>query len=85
MGCLTAPFKLLGCLGLVAALAVGWLYRDRLADELAGLVGASVAARPATSRPARAPGALLSAEPRSTRSTAGEPIRWYSPRRRLPR
>lgn len=31
MGCLTAPFKLLGFLLLVAALALGWLYRDRLA------------------------------------------------------
>jgi len=31
MGCLTAPFRLLGFLVLVAALALGWLYRDRLA------------------------------------------------------
>ena len=38
MGCLTAPFKLLGILGLVAALAVGWLYRDRLAGELRRVV-----------------------------------------------
>ena len=30
MGCLAAPFKLLGVIGLVAALAIGWLYRDRL-------------------------------------------------------
>jgi hypothetical protein len=34
MGCLAGPFKLLGVLGLIAALAVGWLYRDRLATEL---------------------------------------------------
>jgi hypothetical protein len=34
MGCLTAPFRLLGVLGLVIALAIGWLYRDRLAAEL---------------------------------------------------
>lgn len=33
MGCLTAPFKLLGCLGLLIALGLGWLYRDRMADE----------------------------------------------------
>ena len=33
MGCLTAPFKFVGFLGLLAALVVGWLYRDRLADE----------------------------------------------------
>src|SRR5688572_12672312 len=34
MGCLSAPFRLLGLLGLVLALAIGWLYRDRLAAEL---------------------------------------------------
>ena len=34
MGCLTAPFKLLGCLVLLAALGLGWLYRDRLEQEV---------------------------------------------------
>jgi hypothetical protein len=33
MGCLTAPFRLLGCLVLVAALGLAWLYRDRLEHE----------------------------------------------------
>jgi hypothetical protein len=33
MGCLTAPFKLLGCLGLLIALGVAWIYRDRLESE----------------------------------------------------
>jgi hypothetical protein len=33
MGCLTGPFKLLGCFGLVALLVVGWLYRDRVLRE----------------------------------------------------
>lgn len=33
MGCLTAPFKLLGCLGLLLLLGLGWLYRDRLVRE----------------------------------------------------
>jgi hypothetical protein len=33
MGCLTAPFKLLGCLGLLIALGLAWLYRDRLEHE----------------------------------------------------
>ena len=33
MGCLTAPFKVLGCLGLLAALVVGWLYRDRRVQQ----------------------------------------------------
>lgn len=34
-GCLSAPFKLLLFLALVAALALGWLYRDRLGDVAA--------------------------------------------------
>jgi hypothetical protein len=33
MGCLTAPFKMLGCLLLIAALALGWFFRDRLTAE----------------------------------------------------
>ena len=33
MGCLTAPFKVVGCLGLIAVLVVGWLYRDRVMRE----------------------------------------------------
>ncbi|MGH7579487.1 MAG: hypothetical protein ACREM9_04895 [Gemmatimonadales bacterium] len=33
MGCITAPFKLLGCLGLIVLLVVGYLYRDRLEQE----------------------------------------------------
>ena len=33
MGCLTAPFKLLGCLGLIVALGLAYLYRDRLEHE----------------------------------------------------
>jgi hypothetical protein len=33
MGCLTAPFRVLGCLGLVALLVIGWLYRDRVLRE----------------------------------------------------
>ncbi len=39
MGCLTAPFKVLGCLGLIALLIVGWLYRDRVAREGRRLLG----------------------------------------------
>ena len=39
MGCLSAPFKLLGFVALLAALALGWLYRDRLAGELHRLIG----------------------------------------------
>jgi hypothetical protein len=33
IGCLTAPFKSLGCLGLIVLLGLGYLYRDRLEVE----------------------------------------------------
>jgi hypothetical protein len=33
MGCLTAPFKLLGCLVLAVGLGLAWLYRDRIEHE----------------------------------------------------
>jgi hypothetical protein len=39
MGCLTAPFKLVGYLGLIAALLIGWMYRDRLASEARKVLG----------------------------------------------
>jgi hypothetical protein len=39
MGCLSAPFKLLGALVLVAALALGWLYRDRVIQGVGGILG----------------------------------------------
>jgi hypothetical protein len=60
MGCLSAPFKLLGGLAVIILLAIGWLYRDRLAGELRGLLGSGGTAEPGT--PGR-PGtnALLSA------------------------
>lgn len=41
MGCLSAPFKLLGGVALLVALAIGWLYRDRLATELRRLIDGS--------------------------------------------
>lgn len=43
MGCLTAPFRVLGCLGLLALLLVGWLFRDRVVREGRRLLGDSVA------------------------------------------
>jgi hypothetical protein len=49
MGCLTAPFKVLGCLGLIALLVVGWLYRDTVLREGRRLVGRSETAAPAAS------------------------------------
>jgi hypothetical protein len=61
MGCLTAPFKFAGFLGLLAALAIGWLYRDRLAEQahqvLGSITGSEVA--PTGGRPGSQ--ALLSA------------------------
>jgi hypothetical protein len=55
MGCLTAPFKFVGFLGILLALAVGWLYRDRLESEARRLIGSiggsdvtSSAGRPGT-------------------------------------
>jgi hypothetical protein len=38
MGCLTAPFRLLGCLVLLVALGAAWLYRDRLEHEARRLI-----------------------------------------------
>jgi hypothetical protein len=49
MGCLTAPFKVLGCLGLLAVLVVGWLYRDRVLREARGLRDRVVHSSPAQS------------------------------------
>jgi hypothetical protein len=61
MGCLTAPFRFAGFLGLLLALAVGWLYRDRLTGEAQKLVGAFTGAHtiPSGGRPGSR--ALLSA------------------------
>jgi hypothetical protein len=39
MGCLTAPFMVLGCLGLIAVLVIGWVYRDRVVREGRALLG----------------------------------------------
>jgi len=41
MGCLSLPFKLVGGLAVVLAVAVGWLYRDRLSTELGRLFNRS--------------------------------------------
>lgn len=52
-GCLTAPFRLIGCLGLLALLALGWLYRDRVERGVRGLLhgGPAVTAAEASGRP----------------------------------
>jgi hypothetical protein len=59
MGCLSAPFKLLGGLGVVLLLAIGWMYRDRLAGELRGLLGSGAEETGSLGRPGT--NALLSA------------------------
>ena len=38
-GCLTLPFRVLGCLGLIVVLAAGYLYRDRVIDFVHELTG----------------------------------------------
>jgi hypothetical protein len=55
MGCLAAPFRLVGCLGLLILVGIGWLYRDRLTSEarrafgaLGGSEATSGAGRPGT-------------------------------------
>jgi hypothetical protein len=60
MGCLSAPFKLLGGLGVIVLLAIGWLYRDRLAGEFRNLLGSGDAAE-SGSRGRPGTNALLSA------------------------
>jgi hypothetical protein len=49
MGCLTAPFKFVGCLGLIVLLFLGWLYRDRLTSEVGRLFGSSALTNQVTS------------------------------------
>lgn len=62
MGCLSMPFKLLGGVALIVALAIGWLYRDRLATELHRVLDSSGTgdAPTATGRPGSR--ALVSAQ-----------------------
>ena len=62
MGCLSAPFKLLGGVALILALAIGWLYRDRLASEFRRVLDSRDAgdAPTATGRPGSR--ALVSAQ-----------------------
>lgn len=54
MGCLTAPFKVIGCVGLVALLVLGWIYRDRVLRE--GRAVFDRVARPSSAPPSTATG-----------------------------
>jgi hypothetical protein len=51
IGCLTSPFRMLGCVGLVAVLVVGWLFRDRIVREGQHLLGRSQESSPVSVRP----------------------------------
>lgn len=63
MGCLSVPFKLLGGAALIVALAIGWLYRDRLAGELHRVLDFSGAG--AAPSPGGRPGSLALASAQS--------------------
>ena len=62
MGCLSVPFKLLGGVGLIVALAIGWLYRDRLSSELHRILDSSATSEPATATGRPGSRALVSAQ-----------------------
>jgi hypothetical protein len=63
MGCLTAPFRALGCLVVLAALIAGWLYRDRLLEGIMHLAGRSAPSAAEVGRPGTR--ALASAKART--------------------
>ena len=65
MGCLTAPFKVLGCLGLVALLVIGWLYRDRVLREGHRVLDRIEAPAPAAAASRGRPGSRALAAARS--------------------
>ena len=50
-GCLTVPFRILGCLGLLLLLAVGYLYRDRIVQFVHDLTGRTSPASEVVGRP----------------------------------
>jgi hypothetical protein len=66
MGCLLAPVRLIGCLGLLVVLAVGWLYRDRITDAAKRVVSGGD-----TSAAAGRPGAHALAEARAKADSLG--------------
>ena len=50
-GCLTLPFRVLGCLGLILVLVAGYLYRDRLIDFVHRLKGGKAPSSEVVGRP----------------------------------
>jgi hypothetical protein len=63
IGCLTAPFRVLGCLVVLGGLALGWLYRDQVVRTARGWLGRAEAPAPAAS--AGRPGARALASAKS--------------------
>lgn len=63
IGCLTAPFRALGCLVVVGGLALGWLYRDQVVRTARGWLPRAEAPAAATS--AGRPGARALASAKS--------------------
>jgi hypothetical protein len=51
MGCLLAPFRALGCLVIIAAIAGAWLYRDRMMEFAGRLLRGERAAPVVSGRP----------------------------------
>jgi hypothetical protein len=50
-GCLTLPFRILGCLGLLVLLALGYLYRDRIFDFINQFTSRQTSAPESVGRP----------------------------------
>jgi hypothetical protein len=65
IGCLTAPFRALGCLVLIAGLALGWLYRDQVVRTARGWLARADGAPPAAPAPGGRPGARALASAKS--------------------
>jgi hypothetical protein len=63
IGCLTAPFRVLGCLVVLGGLALGWLYRDQVVRTARGWLARAEAPAPAAS--AGRPGARALASAKS--------------------
>jgi hypothetical protein len=53
-GCLTLPFRVLGCLGLLLLVAAGWLYRDQILQFVHEHTGAKTTPVEAMGRPSTA-------------------------------
>jgi hypothetical protein len=63
-GCLSAPFKVLGCLGLIVVLVIGWLYRDTVIREGRRWLGRAEAPAAGAASARGRPGARALAGPR---------------------